>query len=116
MKADPAILSDMIAAFKSRRELVLNALNQMPGVKTNVPEGAFYVFPDVSALFGKNVDGQVIRNANDLSMYLLQEAWVAVVTGDAFGDPNCIRISYAASEETLKEAMRRIAQALEKLS
>ncbi len=115
MKADPAVLNEMITAFKNRRDLVLKALNAMPGVKTNVPDGAFYVFPDVSSFFGKSYNGQTIHDANELCVYLLSEAMVALVTGDAFGDPNCIRISYAASEETLTTAMNRVAEALSKL-
>ncbi len=116
MNADPALLKDMIAAFKSRRELVLEALNKIEGVKTNIPEGAFYVFPDVSYFYGKSYNGTVVNNASDLAMYILNEGLVAIVTGDAFGDPACIRISYAASEDTLTEAMKRIRTALEKLN
>lgn len=116
VKADPAVLKDMVAAFSRRRELVLEALAKMPGVKSNRPGGAFYVFPDISAFFGKRFGDTVIKDANDLSMYLLNEGLLALVSGDAFGDPNCVRISYAASEETLTEAMRRMAAALEKLS
>lgn len=116
MNADPQILNDMISAFKSRRGLVLDALAEMPGIKTNHPGGAFYVFPDCSAYFGKTNGSAMISNANDLCLYLLEEALVALVTGDAFGDPNCFRISYAASEETLKEAMHRIKAALSKLN
>lgn len=115
MEADPVVLKDMISAFKARRALVLEALSKMPGIKTNHPGGAFYVFPDCSAYFGKSYEGKIINNANDLCLYLLEESLVALVTGDAFGDPNCFRISYAASEETLKEAMRRISSALSKL-
>ncbi len=115
MNADPAVLNDMIAAFKNRRELVLNALNTISGVKTNLPEGAFYVFPDISSFFGKSFEGTTIKTAEDLSMFLLSDALVALVSGEAFGDKNCIRISYAASEETLTEAMRRIKVSLEKL-
>jgi aspartate aminotransferase len=115
LEADPAVLKDMISAFKGRRELVLNALNKIEGIVTNVPEGAFYVFPDVSYFYGKSYNGKVVKDANDLTLYLLDEALVALVTGDAFGDPNCLRISYAASEETLTEAMKRIGVALEKL-
>jgi aspartate aminotransferase len=115
MNADPAVLNDMIAAFKNRRELVLNALNTISGVKTNLPEGAFYVFPDISSFFGKSFEGTTIRTAEDLSMFLLSDALVALVSGEAFGDKNCIRISYAASEETLTEAMKRIKVSLEKL-
>lgn len=115
MDADPAILSDMINAFAERRTLVLDALSGIEGVKTNVPGGAFYVFPDVSYFYGKSHNGTTINNGSDLAMYLLNEALVALVTGEAFGDPNCIRISYAASEETLTEAMKRVKAALEKL-
>ena len=116
MKADPSVLKDMIAAFNNRRKLVLTALNEMPGVNANVPVGAFYVFPEISSFFGKSYNGFTVHNADDMCMYLLSEALVALVTGDAFGDPNCIRISYAASEETLTEAMKRIKAALAKLN
>lgn len=116
LDADPSVLKDMIAAFANRRTLVLDALNQIEGVQSNVPGGAFYVFPDVSYFYGKSYNGRTIADANELSLYLLDEALVALVSGDAFGDPNCIRISYAASEETLTEAMKRIKAALEKLS
>ncbi|MCC5924238.1 MAG: aminotransferase class I/II-fold pyridoxal phosphate-dependent enzyme, partial [Crocinitomicaceae bacterium] len=115
LQADPSVLEEMLAAFKSRRTLVLNALRAMPGVKVNEPQGAFYFFPDVSSFFGKSFNGKSIENATDLSLYLLEEALVALVTGDAFGDPNCIRISYATDEKTLTEAMRRVAEALSKL-
>lgn len=116
MKADPSILKNMIEAFHRRRDLVLSDLNEMPGVKTNVPQGAFYVFPDISSFFGKSYNGTTIHNADDLCLFLLSEALVALVTGDAFGDPNCIRISYAASEETLTKAMSRVKEALSKLN
>lgn len=116
MDADPSVLKDMISAFKNRRELVLSKLNEIEGVVSNVPGGAFYVFPDVSYFYGKSYNGQQINNGNDLCMYLLNEGLVALVTGEAFGSPNCIRISYAASEEMLTEAMFRIKTALEKLS
>tara|TARA_Y100001978_G_scaffold190984_1_gene194654 strand:+ start:1283 stop:2476 length:1194 start_codon:yes stop_codon:yes gene_type:complete len=115
MEANPSVLKDMITAFKERRTLVLNALAEIPGLKTNHPGGAFYVFPDCSTYFGKSHEGYTIKNASDLCLYLLEESLVALVTGDAFGDPKCFRISYAASEETLIEAMRRIKQALSKL-
>jgi aspartate aminotransferase len=116
MKADPTVLNDMIKAFHNRRDLVIGALNTIKGVKTNLPEGAFYVFPDISYFIGKTANGQVIKSAEDLAMYLLSDALVALVSGEAFGDPNCIRISYAASEETLTEAMRRIKVSLEKIN
>lgn len=115
MDADPSVIGDMVKAFANRRTLVLDALNEIEGVKANVPGGAFYVFPDVSYFYGKSYNGRTVADANDLSMYLLDEALVALVSGEAFGDPNCIRISYAASEDTLTEAMRRIKVALEKL-
>ena len=110
--ADPSVLNDMVTAFKSRRNLVVGLINAIPGLKLNVPEGAFYVFPDVSSYFGKTLRGKLINNADDFSMYLLAEANVATVTGDAFGNPNCIRFSYATSEELLTEALRRIKEAL----
>ena len=110
--ADPSVLNDMVAAFKSRRDLVVRLVKDIPGFKLNVPEGAFYVFPDVSYYFGKTLRGQLIKNADDFSMYLLSEATVATVTGDAFGNPNCIRFSYATSEALLTEAMKRIKEAL----
>jgi aspartate aminotransferase len=116
MLADPSVLKDMIHAFHKRRDLVLSKLNEIPGVKTNVPEGAFYVFPDVSAFFGKSYQGTTINDSHELCMYLLEEGLLALVSGDAFGAPECLRISYAASEETLTEAMRRMKQALEKLA
>ena len=115
LEQDPVFLKEMLAAFKKRRALVLKELQQIDGLIVNEPEGAFYFFPDISSFFGKSVGGKVIKNANDLSLYLLEEALVAVVTGDAFGDPNCIRISYAVEEEVLKVAMQRIAKALKKL-
>ncbi len=116
LKKDPAFLKDMLAAFKNRRKLVLEALQNMEGVHVNEPGGAFYFFPDVSSFFGKSYNGTVIHNANDLTLYLLEEALVALVTGDAFGDPKCIRISYATDEATLTKAMDRIAAALNKLN
>ncbi|RYM35028.1 pyridoxal phosphate-dependent aminotransferase [Brumimicrobium glaciale] len=115
LKKDPSYLKDMLAAFKNRRTLVLNALRSMDGVEVNEPEGAFYFFPDISSFFGKSYDGKTVKDANDLALYLLEEALVAVVTGDAFGDPNCMRISYATDEATLTKAMDRIKTALQKL-
>ena len=102
----------MVDAFKNRRDLVLKLLGQIEGFKVNVPEGAFYVFPDISHYFGKTLKGVHINNASDFALYLLEHAQVATVTGEAFGDDNCIRISYAASEETLTEAIKRIAEAV----
>ncbi|MDA9250158.1 pyridoxal phosphate-dependent aminotransferase [Flavobacteriaceae bacterium] len=102
----------MVDEFKSRRTLILNLLSKIPGLKLNEPDGAFYVFPDVSAYFGKTMKGKTINDANDFALFLLEEANVATVTGDAFGNPDCIRISYAASVENIKEAVKRIANAL----
>jgi len=102
----------MVDAFRNRRDLVLELLGQIDGFKVNVPEGAFYVFPDISHYFGKTLKGVRINNASDFALFLLEHAQVATVTGEAFGDENCIRISYAASEETLTEAIKRIAEAV----
>ena len=110
--ADPKVLQYMVDAFHSRRDLVVGLIRKIPGLKINVPEGAFYVFPDVSSFFGKTLRGTLINNADDFSMYLLAEANVATVTGDAFGNGNCIRFSYATSEELLTEAMKRIKEVL----
>jgi aspartate aminotransferase len=102
----------MVDAFKNRRDLVLKLLGQIEEFKVNVPEGAFYVFPDISHYFGKTLKGVRINNASDFALFLLEHAQVATVAGEAFGDENCIRISYAASEETLTEAIKRIAEAV----
>ena len=115
MNADPAVLREMIRAFKNRRDFVLEKLKSMPGVKANTPEGAFYIFPDVSSFFGKKYQEHIIKDSSDLCLYLLSEAMVALVSGDAFGAPACIRISYAASEDTLTNAMDRVKEALSKL-
>ena len=98
----------MVNEFKIRRDMVLQLLGEIDGFKLNIPDGAFYVFPDISAFFGKTFRGKTIKNANDFSMFLLEEANVATVTGDAFGATNCIRMSYAASEDQLREAITRI--------
>ncbi len=107
---------EMTAAYLQRRELVYKLLSEIPGVKTNLPKGAFYFFPDVSHYFGMKNGNTQINNASDLCMYLLETAHVSLVTGEAFGDSNCVRISYAASTENLKEALKRIKEALSKLS
>jgi aspartate aminotransferase len=113
VSANPNVLNEMVAAFRNRRDLVVNLAKDIPGFKSNIPEGAFYLFPDVSYYFGKTLRGTLINNANDLSMYLLAEANVATVTGEAFGNPNCIRLSYATSENLLIEAFKRIKEVLE---
>ncbi len=112
VEADPSVLNYMVEAFHKRRDLVVKLIQDIPGMKINVPEGAFYVFPDVSWFFGKTLKGTEIKNADDLSLYLLEHANVATVTGDAFGNPDCIRLSYATSEEQLTEALKRIKEAL----
>ena len=113
LNESPKQVEYMVDEFKIRRDLILTLLNKIEGFSCNVPEGAFYVFPDVSSLFGKTFKGTSIHNATDLSMYLLEEALVATVTGDAFGNPNCIRISYAASQDQIVEAVSRIKKALD---
>jgi aspartate aminotransferase len=112
VEADPSVLSEMVGAFKSRRDLVVKLIQDIPGLKINVPEGAFYVFPDVSYYFGKTLNGTEIKDATDFAMYLLAEANVATVTGEAFGNADCLRLSYAASEDQLIEAFTRIKKAL----
>ena len=112
LEAPVSKISFMIDTFKERRKLILDLLSEVPGFKCNAPQGAFYVFPDVSELFGKSFRRKTIKNATDLSMYLLEEAEVATVTGEAFGDANCIRLSYAASEKEITQAIQQIKAAL----
>ena len=116
MNADPVLVTNkMKNSFLNRRNLLLEKLNEIKGVKCNIPDGAFYVFPDVSYFHGKT-DGKIkINNSNDLCMYLLNSCYVALVSGAPFGNPECVRISYAASEEKLIEAVKRIKIQLEKL-
>lgn len=111
----PTYIKPMRDAFQKRRDLVLQLMKDIPGLKANVPQGAFYVFPEVSYYFGKSYNGRTISNATDISLYLLEEAHVALVPGAAFGDDNYIRFSYATSEENLKEALKRMKEALAKL-
>jgi len=105
----------MVETFRKRRDLVLNLMKDIPGWKTNTPEGAFYVFPDISYYFGKTDGSTVINNPEDMCMYLLKDAKVALVTGEAFGDNQCIRFSYATSDKLLTEAIARIKVSLAKL-
>ena len=102
----------MVDEFNNRRGLILSLLSEIPGFKINKPQGAFYVFPDVSSYFGKSLKGKSIENANDFALFLLEEAHVATVSGEAFGNEDCIRISYAASEEEIKIAVQRIKKVL----
>jgi aspartate aminotransferase len=115
VSADPSVIHSMRDAFLSRRDFILEELNKIKGININQPQGAFYVFPDVSAFFNKSYENFTVNNSDQLAMYILETAKVAVVTGNAFGSPNCIRISYASSMEKLKDAMDRIATALNKL-
>jgi len=112
LEAPVSKIQYMIDEFANRRELIIELLTAIPGIKTNRPQGAFYVFADVSFYFRKTLKGKTIANASDFALYLLEEAHVATVTGDAFGNGNCIRISYAASEEHIRTAVERIAIAL----
>jgi len=115
---EPSSTNDMAImqkAFRERRDLMLKLLAEIPGIKLNHPDGAFYIFPDISWYFGKSDGNITIKNANDLCMYLLNKVFVALVPGDAFGDPNCLRFSYATSTDKLTEAARRIKVALGEL-
>ena len=114
--ADPKCTEKMRDAFLRRRDLMIGKLSEIKGLKLSIPQGAFYIFPDVSYYFGKSFNGTIIANANDFCMYLLNQANVATVTGEAFGAPNCMRISYAAADQTLVKAVDRIKKALDKLA
>ncbi len=109
---DMSVTKEMKTAYLRRRDLVLSLLKDIEGIKTYIPQGAFYIFPDVSAFFGKTDGKYTIKTSNDLCMYLLNEAHVALVDGEGFGAPECVRISFAASDEELKEAMRRMKEKL----
>jgi len=114
--ADPSIADEMLNAFLRRRDQMLNDLEGIPGIKLNKPMGAFYLFPDISGLFGKSHNGKTLNNSDDVAMFLIEEAHVATVSGSAFGTPECIRLSYAAADEILAEAARRIREAVSKLA
>jgi len=116
VSSSPNVILPMKEAFLERRNFMLKELRNIKGIKINEPKGAFYLFPDVSELFGQQFDGKTVNNADDLCLFLLEEAKVALVTGNAFGSPNCIRISYAASMEQLKEAVCRIKSAISQLN
>jgi len=116
MNGGGALAADMKAAFLKRRDFMVKGLKAIDGFEVNIPQGAFYIFPDVSALFGRKHAGGTLASGHDLAMYLLEAADVATVGGDAFGSPNCIRLSYAASDEQLAEALRRIERAVGELS
>ena len=113
---EQACVETMRQAFERRRDLVISLVKEIKGLKVSIPDGAFYVFPECNSYFGKKTPkGDVIANANDLAMYILMEGHVACVSGDAFGDKNCIRMSYATSEENIKEAFRRIKECLDSI-
>lgn len=113
--ADMTPTYEMTKAFKKRRDLVLELLQEIEGFQVNHPEGAFYVFPNISALYGKSVDGNTINNSDEFCEYILHEAHVAIVAGEAFGEDDCVRVAYSTSEEELREAMKRIKAAVEQL-
>tara|TARA_Y100000813_G_scaffold84395_1_gene59803 strand:- start:4075 stop:5268 length:1194 start_codon:yes stop_codon:yes gene_type:complete len=115
MLASPSEVEYMRKAFHKRRDLMLEMLSEIAGIKTNIPDGAFYIFPDISHYFGKSDGEKTISNSIDFCMYILNNAHVALVAGEAFGSPNCVRISYAASEENLIEAVKRMKKSLAKL-
>lgn len=112
---DLAPTNEMVKEYHKRRDVVYNLLKEMPGIKANYPTGAFYFFPDVSSYYGKSFNGSKINNSDDFCMYMLAEGHVSLVPGGAFGDERCVRLSYAASEKDLIEAMRRMKEALSKL-
>ncbi|MBR2102380.1 MAG: pyridoxal phosphate-dependent aminotransferase [Prevotella sp.] len=115
-EASQQCVEDMRQAFQRRRDLIVELARQIPGLEVNVPQGAFYLFPKCSSFFGKSYNGRTINNSSDLAMFLLEEGHVATVGGDAFGSPQCFRMSYATSDDNIREAMKRIAQTLEKLA
>jgi aspartate aminotransferase len=115
VEADPSVVKDMQMAFRKRRDFLLERLKTIDRFKCNIPDGAFYIFPDVTAYFGTSNGEKTINTAEELCNYLLEEEYVAVVTGEAFGDDRCIRLAYATSESTLDEAVTRMKRALDKL-
>jgi aspartate aminotransferase len=112
LEADPSITIEMCNAFEKRRNLVLSLMKKIPGLKLNNPKGAFYVFPDVSSYFGKTDGESIINNSTELTMFLLNKGLIALVSGEAFGDNNCIRFSYAAAEDVLIESIKRMKETL----
>ena len=113
--SDQSCVEEMRLAFERRRNLIVSLAKDIPGLEVNCPQGAFYLFPKCSSFYGKSYGSYIVNNSTDLAMYLLDEAHVATVGGDAFGDPECFRMSYATSDDNIKEAMRRIKEALGKL-
>jgi aspartate aminotransferase len=115
LNSDQTVVKTFREAFQKRRDLVYNSIMTIKGVKCNKPDGAFYVFPDISSFFGKSAEGRAIQNSDDMSFYLLEKAFVATVPGSGFGNDKCIRISFATSDEKLVEALKRFKAALEAL-
>jgi aspartate aminotransferase len=113
--ASQQCVEDMRQAFERRRNLIVELAKDIPGLEVNVPQGAFYLFPKCSSFYGKSDGERTINNSSDLAMYLLEVGHVATVGGDAFGDPECFRMSYATSDDNIREAMRRIKETLGKL-
>jgi aspartate aminotransferase len=113
--ADQSCVEEMRVAFERRRDLIVKLAKEIPGLEVNVPEGAFYLFPKCSSFYGKTDGTTIINNSTDLAMYLLEKGHVATVGGDAFGDSECFRMSYATSDENIIEAMNRIKNALSQL-
>jgi aspartate aminotransferase len=113
--ASQQCVEDMRIAFERRRNLIVELAKDIPGLEVNVPQGAFYLFPKCSSFYGKSDGEHTINNSNDLAMYLLDKGHVATVGGDAFGDPECFRMSYATSDDNIREAMRRIKEVLGQL-
>ncbi len=114
-EAEQACVEDMRKAFERRRDLIVSLAKDIPGLEVNVPQGAFYLFPKCSSFYGKKASEKIIENSSDLALYLLEEGHVATVGGDAFGDPDCFRMSYATSDDNIREAMSRIKNTLAKL-
>lgn len=115
MNADQSCVSEMLKAFKRRRELIVGLLKDIPGLQLSIPEGAFYVFPKIDSYFGKSYGKRKIESSNDFCLYLLEEAHIGTVPGEAFGEPSCFRISFATSDDKIVEAMKRLKEALAKL-
>lgn len=113
--SDQSCVEEMRQAFQRRRDLIVSLAKEITGLEVNCPQGAFYLFPKCSSFYGKSCGTYVVNNSTDLAMYLLEEAHVATVGGDAFGDSDCFRMSYATSDDNIREAMRRIKEALAKL-
>ncbi len=116
LTGDQTCVKEMLGSFKRRKDLIVEKVKEIEGIEVSIPEGAFYIFPKVDSFFGKKVDDRKIDSSNDLCLYLLEEGHVATVPGEAFGEPKCIRLSFATSDENITEAIKRIKNALGKIS